>query len=487
MSPSLKRRVMLVNPPMRDEEVYGAIRGVGSHTPPLGILYLAAWLRSGYEVALLDGPVRCASVESAAKQIIDFRPDVLGLSATTLNIHAAARLAERVSAAVDVTTIVGGPHVTAVPEETFRRFPAFDFAVIGEGEAAFAGFLKAMFSGGREAAAELPSVVSRGGGGVRVNPRADFIADLDTLPFPAWDLLPNMTADYRPTIVGYDRLPSTSLVTSRGCPGQCTFCSNQTFGRRYRYHGADYVLGMIRALKKKYGIRDVVFYDDVFVADRRRLEKICDALAAERPRISWSCAARINLVTPDILAPMKKAGCWQIGYGIESGSPEILKNLKKKITVDRAREVLTWTKKAGIATRGFFIFGSPGETERTLKASIDFALSSDLDYFQQSFMTPYPGSELYDTAAGFGEFDNDWRAMNNESILFVPAGLTKETLQEYSRLALRKFYFRPKVFLFHLRMLRNPHHLGKLWRGFATFVSLLVHRRGARAVVEGDT
>ena len=262
-------------------------------------------------------------------------------------------------------------------------------------------------------------------------------------------------------------------MTSRGCPGQCSFCDTQVFGRKFRGYSARYVIDMIDHLIKNYGIEDFLIYDDTFVVNHKRLTEICKTLIDGKYKIHWSCCSRVNFVTPEILQLMKKAGCWQIEYGIESGSPEILKRMKKSITLDQIKNALIWTKEAGIMTRGNFIFGYLGETKHTLQETMDFLMDIELDYFQQTFLTPYPGSEVYKTANSYGKANLEWEKMNNMSINFVPKGLTEKELVAFSKIAFRKFYLRPKVIISHIKNLRSPGIIKHYIKAFLVFLKTL--------------
>jgi radical SAM superfamily enzyme YgiQ (UPF0313 family) len=177
--------------------------------------------------------------------------------------------------------------------------------------------------------AGVAGIVYRKEGEIVCSPARGNIEDLDTLPFPAWDLLPSLPHYYKPSPHSYFKLPSSSLLTSRGCNGTCTFCARPFMGEKYRAHSADYTIGMIDHLVKRYGIRDIMFYDDNFLLDKKRVEKICEALLRKDYTISWSCLARPEIMSHDLFQLIKKAGCWQIAYGIESGDQAILDTIKK--------------------------------------------------------------------------------------------------------------------------------------------------------------
>lgn len=468
-------RIVFLNPPLGGGSLYKDLNlsGVDSISPPIGLLSLAAMARShGHEPILVDAYAHGLTAQQAAERILQESPDVVGITATTPSIMGAAAVAaELKEAGPDIPLILGGAHVTAVPGETLQRIPQVSVAVIGEGEATLVELLQAYREqAGPEALLRIPGLVIRHNGELVTTARREPIKDLDSLPYPAWDLLPSLLDPYRMSIVGTTSDRSTALLTSRGCPGKCAFCDTSVFGRRFRFFSADYTLGMIDHLVRHYGIEDFLIYDDTFVANKKRLQEICEGLIRRALPVRWSCCARVDLVTPEMLRLMRSAGCWQIEYGIESGSPEILRLMEKNITLDQVRQALTWTKQAGIMTRGNFIFGYIGETRQTLQQSLDFLLQLDLDYFQQTFLTPYPGSRVHAQIQDYGEADMDWNQMSNMAINFVPAGLSAEELRQFSARAFRKFYFRPRVILAHAKRLTNLSTCRRYFQAFRVFL-----------------
>jgi anaerobic magnesium-protoporphyrin IX monomethyl ester cyclase len=311
----------------------------------------------------------------------------------------------------------------------------------------------------------------REGGALRHTGPRPYIADLDQLPLPAWDLLEGFPRKFSPPAFKTCKLPAASLVTSRGCPNQCIFCDRSVFGASCHGYSADYVIQMILELYHRYGVREIAFEDDTFITFKQRLVEICQRLIELKLDLSWSCLGRVNHVTAENLALMKQAGCWQISFGVESGSQEILKTIRKNVTLEQIRRALALCKKAGILSKGFFIVGHPGETPETLRATIDFALELPLNDISVNMLTPFPGTELYDRAAEFGRFDPDWSKMNMLNTVFVPHGLREEDLVNAQKELLRRFYLRPRVVINYIgRLIKNPTLFGSLLRGFIAFL-----------------
>jgi len=476
----MSRKVLFIQPPLTLEERYGKLAEGGSSAPPLGIAQVAAVIRESrdYDVGLLDAAALNLTIEETLGRIRSFNPDIIGITAVTPSIYKASLLAKAIRKEnPEGPIIIGGPHVTAVPEETLRMYPEFDFGVVGEGEDTILELLSAMR--GERKLQDVKGILFREEDGrVRMTPRRPFITDMDRLPFPAWDLLPDLDTYYRPPIFSVKKLPSTSLVTTRGCPGKCTFCDTSVFGQRVRGFSPEYVMSMITKLHDEYGIRDILFDDDCAPLLKSRFERILDMLAGSGLDLSWSCNARINNVTPELLKKMKRAGCWQIAYGIESGSQKILDFYKKGITVRQIEDALEWTKDAGIMTKGFFMIGNPLETIETMEETIRFARRVRLDDFQVTSFTPLPGSGVYPVAAQYGSFDNDYRKMNLWNIVFVPNGLTKDDIERYSKKAFRQFYFRPSVVLSYMRRIYSWRHFTELMKGFKSLLKFLSSKGG---------
>lgn len=459
--------------PLTLEERYGTLAGAGNTLPSMGLLYLASVVRkNGYKTGVVEASSLGLSYEDALNQILSFSPDYIGITATTVSIFHAAKLAGKIKEKdKNIKVIIGGPHLTAVPKETMEMFPAFDYAVIGEGEETIVDLLRTLDNGCKIDDVKGIAYRYAQNGGVGINERRNLIDDLDTIPFPAWDILSDFPAGYYPVAIRCRKYPAAHLLTSRGCPHKCIFCDTSVFTKKYRAFSSEYILEMIKTLYHKYGIREILFEDDVFVIFKKRLIEICEGLLKENFKISWSCLGRANAVKPDILKLMKRAGCWQIGFGIESGDQKILDFAKKAITLEQVEEAVRWTKEAGIHTKGFFILGFPLETEESISNTINFSKKIMLDDISVNLMTPFPGSEIYNIADKYGKFNKDWSKMNMLQSVFIPNGLSEDGLNFYNKKMLKEFYLRPRIIKnYALRMLENPRNAGKFLKGLSAFL-----------------
>jgi anaerobic magnesium-protoporphyrin IX monomethyl ester cyclase len=443
----MPQRIVLLEPPyVFWDRAMDRIRDGEESVTGWGVLVLAAVaLQRGHEVAIVDAKGGGITLEEATNRVAALRPDVLGISATTISINNGARIAAAVKATLPhVTTVVGGPHVSAVPEATLRAFPEFDYGVSGEGEVAFFGLLDALASGAPTAS--LTGIVGRDdAGAVHANCRAPYIDDLDNLPFPAWDLLgDHFPHRFGPSIFNYRCTPMATLVTSRGCPFSCTFCDRSTSGKLGRYHSVEYVMEMCHMLAKR-GARHVIFYDDLFTVKKKRVIELCEAMIRAKLPFTWSCNSHPNLLDLATMKLMKRARCWQIAYGVESGSQRVLNVVKHEVKLPRLRETLRMTREAGIRAKGYLMIGHPTENLESLEETRRFLEDVDLDVAQVTKFTPYPGTPAYPTIHQYGSFTEDWERMNAMQFIFIPSGLDEAILEDYFQRCYRAFYSRPRV------------------------------------------
>ncbi|OGW75908.1 MAG: hypothetical protein A3J72_06210 [Nitrospirae bacterium RIFCSPHIGHO2_02_FULL_40_19] len=469
----MKERIVFISPPLTFEERYGSLGKGGANMPPIGLLYLSAVCKNaGYETFLIDASCPERPLDFVIREIFSLKPSFIGISAATVAIASANRLAKMIKeVAPHVRIILGGPHISAAPEMTMKRYDSFDIGVLGEGEETLIDLLNAFSN--NVSLSKVAGIIFRNGRQLIKTESRGFIQNLDTLPFPAWELLLPFEL-YKLSATRFQDHPTAGLITSRGCFGKCTFCDVSVFGRRIRGHSAEYVLNMIGQLVENHNIKSLIFNDDTFAYDKKRLRSICSGLKERFSSIPWSCSSRVDMMTQESLEMMRDAGCFQIAYGVESGVPEILQQVNKNISMEQVRRTVAWTEAAGIRSKGYFIIGFPNETQDTIQRTIDFALSLPLSDFQITFLTPFPGSEVYELAKDAGEFDDDWEHMNMWDIVFVPHTLTKSYLIKKRNEAFRKFYFRPSIIAKYAKLLlEKPKFIPLLFNDFISFVKML--------------
>ncbi len=426
-------RILLINPPGKTSFI----------SPPLGLMYLAASLRTaGHQPLILDYLLEKFDKDSLFKTI-NQGVELIGITAVSPLIKNALYLADLIKKNFPQKTIIlGGPHPTLLPKETLKKARGVDYIIKGEGEKKLNLFIQ--YLEGKKSKEDLDGVVFRDKNKIIDLPQKGFIENLDELPFPARDLVP--LKQYSPHLESRSK-PATTLITSRGCPFHCIYCSKPAFGNQFRARSPENILKEMKLLKETRGIKELIFYDDSFTLDRKRIIKLCELLLAKNLDIKWKCETRVNLVDEELLLTMKKAGCYRIGYGIESGNQKILNILKKGITIEEIKKAVKMTKKAGIEILGYFMLGIPGETEKEIKETINFAKGLNIDFAQFSIATAYPGTELYQIAQSQEKIPNNWEtgsyALTGQKNIISLCELDSSALQKYLKTAYRSFYFRP--------------------------------------------
>ncbi len=450
-------KILLIYPPYSLKEEFSKLAEVGNMSQSLGLAYLAAVLEdAGKIVKIIDAPPLGYSVNDILKEADEFRPDIIGLTSVTSDFYKAEKITQRIKEKLNCTVIIGGPHITATPLEVIKN-SSFDFGVIGEGEETTLELINALEEGRGDFENIKGIIFKKGSKIIKTAPRP-FIKDLDSLPFPARHLMPPLDL-YHPTPASYKKLPVGSMITSRGCPFRCIFCDRSIFGNALRFRSPKNIVDEMEVLIKDYGAREIRLWDDTFNAQPERVIKICKEILKRKIKVPWTCLGRVNFANEKMFKMMKKAGCWQISYGIESGNSEVLKTIKKDLTKEMVQNALSLTKKAGIGTRGFFMFGLPGDTKESMQDTIDFAKSMPLDTVGFYVTIPFPGNELHSRISEFGKLRKvsykDYLMNLPDDLPFVPHGLDSKTIREYENKAYRQFYFRPSYLLRQFFQIRS--------------------------------
>ncbi|MEM2273066.1 MAG: radical SAM protein [Candidatus Bathyarchaeia archaeon] len=432
-------KVILINPPSNNAELFG----IGIKAPPIGLAYLASMLeRSGYEVKIIDAPALNLSA-SQVRDIINMdQPEIIGVTASTptiYNAYSVARAAKEVCP--NSTVILGGPHPTFLPMETLQECPAVDIVCIGEGEETIFEVSEAIRR--KMDLSRVRGIAFRTDDGRIVKTESrPLIKDLDSLPFPAWHLLPMD----KYTVLG-KRSIVCHVMSSRGCPFRCIFCSSsQIFGKKYRARSAKNVVDEIEYLVSEYNPESIEFSDDEFTLNQKRTEEICNEIKKRKIDVMWACGSRVDTISRSLLRKMKEAGCSFIYYGIESASQRILNFIKKGITIDQIKRAVMLTKEAGIKMMGSFIVGFPDETKEEIKNTLAFPKKLKVDYVQFTIATPYPGTELYEMAKKDGLLlTRDWSQYTTLKPVMALKNISTEDLQNLIKKAYISFYLSPKT------------------------------------------
>jgi anaerobic magnesium-protoporphyrin IX monomethyl ester cyclase len=409
-------KILLIQPPItiKRSEVFGV-------TPPLSLAYLAAVAeQDGHHVKILDtivegydyrqyknGLFRIGLPESAIqKEVERFQPDLVGISCPFTLMDSEMRAIASLVKSVDLTVpvVVGGAHPSSMPEYVIGD-PNVDFLVACEGEKTFQELANRVAKGSDYF--DLKGVWLKINGKIRKNPERASVADLDTLPFPARHLLQNEKYISLAQAHGSQkRKRYTSMITSRGCPGRCVFCSiHSVWGYKWRARSPENVVDEIEQLVSDYGIQEIHFEDDNLTLSNQRASKICDLIVERGIDISWTTPNGVAVQTLDapLLGKMKKSGCYQLCFGIESGDPHVLKEIiHKPLNLERVKKVVDWSKKLGIWTHGFFVIGFPGESPENIQRTLNFAKLTDLDSANFFLAAPYPGTPLFELVSSQG-------------------------------------------------------------------------------------
>lgn len=471
-------KVLLINPPFGEEYSVGesrSIKVVLNIIPPLGLGYLAAVLRKeGIETKIVDCTIN-PSQDDLIRFVTKEKPDIVGISATTPSFGSAKVVSQNIKRVSPKTLVVlGGAHVSAIPEEALLE-ESFDLGVLGEGEVTFLEIVKASLNDKDTSAfRKIKGVAFREKDRVIKTQPREFIENLDEIPFPARDLMPPLK-DYHPTPASYRRLPLGVVMTSRGCPMHCTFCDRAIFGNTYRLRSPQNVMDEVEELIKRYGAREIRFFDDVFTLKKDFIFSLCDEMEKRRLRFPWTCLTTVLAVTPDMLKRMREIGCWQVLFGLESGDDGMLKLLKKGNTVEANRRAVHWAQEAGLEVRAVFMAGTPGETIKSLNNTLNFALEMNLDYAHFNKFVPFPGTEIYRNLINQGytfNFSKGCSILDHGALLYVPEALTPQQFRDWLDSAFKKFYLRPKYIIKRLLSLRSFEQLKGQIRGFFAILNL---------------
>jgi anaerobic magnesium-protoporphyrin IX monomethyl ester cyclase len=465
--------ILLVHPLGYKKEAAGSdISRMANIMPPLGLAGIAAYIeREGIDSAIIDCYAHPESDQAISRYLLEKRPAFIGMSCTTSSFLDGIRIANMAKGICpEIKVIFGGPHVSALREKILEGFTGVDYCVTGEGEVTLTELIK---SAGENAASIQGLVYRDGLNGITSNGYRSNITDLDTLPFPAYEKLNGYPGAYKLPIFNYPRSPNASCISSRGCPYACTYCDRSVFQRSFRYNSAEYVYEHLAYLKRHFGVRHINFYDDQFTFNRERIITLTNMMMEKSLSLTFNCVVRAEHVDIDLIRQMKKAGCWMISLGIETGDEKLLAQHRKNADLRMLEEKIRMINQAGIRTKGLFMLGLPGETEDSINKSIRYFLSLPIDDLNVAKFTPFPGTPLYQNIHDLGKFEEDWERMDCMNFLFIPEGMTREVLEEYFIKFYKAHFLRIKTLWNYFAMLwHSPdswaRFIGNL-KGFITF------------------
>ncbi|MEM1614082.1 MAG: radical SAM protein [Thermoplasmatales archaeon] len=431
-------KILLLSPPTNS--VIKSIIGVTG--PPLGLAYLASIARlQGDDVSIVDSIAMDYSFDQVKAEIKGKDPDLLGITSTTSMIPDAykiAKFAKEYNSNIKIA--IGGPHVTFAQEMTLNESKDIDYVIAGEGETVFSNLL--LHLKGKKEIKEIRGIAYRDSGKIVVNPPEALIKDIDSIPLPSIDLLP-----MDKYIAGKKKFGT--LMTSRGCPYNCIFCSSSLqFGKIWRGHSTERVMTEIRRLVYDYNLHEIEFLDDTFTLNMKRAVEISNRIRDEKLDIGWSASARVNLFNDEIANAMRRAGAHTIYFGIESGNQKTLDLIGKGIKLQQAIDSVKKANNADLNTLGSFIIGFPDDTKEDVKNTIKFSKKVKVRLAQFTIATPYPGTRLWDLAKSRGIIKTmDWRKYTTLSPVMALTNFTDKGILAWLGRAYAEFYLRPTYLL----------------------------------------
>ena len=452
-------KTLLISPPLRNMDLYQVrVRGC---MPPLNLLYLAAYLkRHGQLADVLDLYAEPLGDAEFLERVRGFAPDVVGFATYTANVGVVLHLAAAVKARFPgIVVVAGGIHASFLPE-TVLRDPNVDYVVRGEGEETLLELVRALEA--RTHVGAIKGLARREAGEILSAPAREMFADLDRLPLPAYE-----DVDFGKYYLAVTRAVTfgrvASVLTMRGCPYPCSFCSHHFgYGVRTRKRGVSSVIEEVRLLHDVHGIRELQIEDSSFTCDPRRVIEICSEIVRLGLKLTWNCNARADTASDELFAAMKAAGCERVLLGAESGSQRMLDAMKKGITVEQIRRAVALARKHRMRITCAFVLGTPGETRETAEETYRLMMELDPDYVMFSVLVPSVGSELFDAAVAGGKVDParahgaDFITLYSERDPIVQMSeLTRDELVRCMEKYTRDFYLRPAYVARRLAALRS--------------------------------
>lgn len=424
-----------------------------SEMPNLALATLASnLLKFDHDARVLDLSVSTSPMKDLVKELKNFSPDYVGVTFSTPLFYQMVEIVEKVkSYDKSIITIGGGPHSSSLPKETLKD-SKIDMTVVGEGEET----LLEIVSG--KSIQSIRGLCFKKNKKILLNPRRELIKNLDDLPLPAWDLFD--IKKYKTSGLTSRKSPVGPIETSRGCPFGCIFCSKSVFGRTWRAKSVDRVVNEIEYMLEC-GFKEIHVMDDGFSNDMKRAKNICDEITRRGLDFPWSLinGIRIDRIDKKLFEKMKKAGCYMVSFGIESGCQDILDRIHKGIDLTKIKRAFKLANEVGIETLAFFMIALPNETEETIKKSIDFAKRLEPDMVKISITIPFPGTQLFFELDDLGLITTrDWSKYyyHTADTVYNHPNMSWEIIYKYYNTFYREFYLDPKfIFRKILKDVRN--------------------------------
>lgn len=437
-----------------------------SRYPYLGICFLAAMLRKrGIRVEILDSAALGYSIQDVVEHIKIKKPKIIGISVMSMMLHYSYELVQAIKRSYpEGIIVVGGAHIDADPEVIVPMGVPYGFW--GECEFEFAAFCEQVLGGAMPKA--MPGLIVNCKNQLDIG-EPNLVSDLDSLPMPAYELLP-LEKYYSPNTT----LKTISFISSRGCPYHCVFCSKLQ-RKQFRHLSTENVINQLEELVGNLGIQWIEFVDEIFTFNRERVVELCEAIFVKNLKFHWGCGTRVDRVDASLLTLMKKAGCRKIGFGIETGVERVRFADGKRITNQQIIDIVKTCRSHGLLVGGSFIFGHPTETEEEMKQTVLFARNLGLNAVYFNKMIPIPDSNLFQTAIDTGMLEKDiwvdFMLGKRSYPLYTPEGVSADTISKIYKGAWFKTYFWPPNIWRNRSLLFNPKHLLRSIRAFVSSCS----------------
>ncbi|MFH1540805.1 MAG: radical SAM protein [Elusimicrobiota bacterium] len=451
-------KIVLINPAWTD--TLGSFAQLGrerTYSPPLGLCYLAAALeKNGHTVEIIDAEVERLCLKEVLLKVENIKPNIIGINIFSPTLHKSKEIAEKIKISLPhIPIVVGGAHVSIMKEQALLE--CYDYGIINEGEHTIVEFLKVIE--GDKKPSEIRGLIYREKNKIVVNHVSEITQDINSLPFPAIHLLKKNL--YQLKFVNGRKTIYTSIMAMRGCPFECVFCSEPLIGgRKVRFRSPENIADELESINRQLGISHFTFVDSNITLNRNQVIGICDQINKRKLSITWEGWTRANLIDEDLLKRMKESGFVRMSFGVESGDPEILKIIKKEVSLDSIKNAFRLCKKLKIEISCSAMLGLPGETRKSVNKTIEFIRNTpEILYSNFSIAIPYPGTELFDMAQkgkhGLNLIENDytkWARYDNGPMSVND--LTPHDLVRLQKIGLLKIHLTPKRILASLKIIK---------------------------------
>lgn len=477
-------RVLIINPPWEGKG-YGTRsqnriikqRGDKYLQYPLFLGYTAAQLKeAGHEVFYIDSVVQEINQIETDLQINKIKPDVIFMETTTPSIESDFRSIDHMKSLAGAIMIAAGPHVTYFPVESLKECNGLDIVIKREFDTKITNVLANLRD-----LSKVKGITYRKNEKIIDTGEGEFWDDLDALPFPDRDVVPY---DWY-LEAWYSKRPFINIMTSRGCPYHCTFClwPNAMYGHKQRMRSIKNVIDELKYVIDRYGVKEINIDDDTFTTSKKRVIEFCHKLRDNNIHLIWTCNGRVDNIDDEMLKEMKASGCKLIRYGVESGSPEVLKKIRKGITIDQVEKAINLTKRDGIQALGGFMFGFPWDSKESIEATIDLAKRLSPDMVQFSIPMPYPGTPLYEEAKERGLIiAKNWKEWDMTCGPVVQTiDMSRKELSPILSRVYKEFYFRPRYVLQTLRNIKDYDEMKRVFRSLKSLLTTIKFHRNSKS------